>query len=55
MTPEELANSATKIIEETQYTNLLQSLVSYGNSNVYRNFKMSLKTESDSNNKEEKE
>jgi len=29
MTPEELANSATKIIEETQYTNLLQSMVDY--------------------------
>ena len=47
MTPEELADSATKIIEEIQYTNLLQSMVEYGNSNVYRNFKMSMKMDAD--------
>lgn len=55
MTPEDLANSATKIIAEIGYTNLFQSMVDYGNSNVYINFKMSLKMESDSNHKEEKQ
>ena len=39
---EDLANSATKIIEEIGYTNLLQSMVDYGNSNVYTSFKMRL-------------
>jgi hypothetical protein len=29
MTPEELTNSDTKIIEETQYTNLLKSMVDH--------------------------
>lgn len=39
---EDLANSATKIIEEIGYTNLSQSMVDYGNSNVYTSFKMRL-------------
>jgi len=46
MTPEDLANSAKKIIEEIGYTNLMQSMIDYGNSNVYTSFKMRLQMES---------
>lgn len=42
MTPEALAYSVTKIIEECEFTNLLQTIVDYGNSNVLSNFKYRL-------------
>lgn len=45
MISEDLVNSATKIIEEIGYTNLLQSIIDYGNSNIYTSFKMRLEME----------
>ncbi len=46
MTPEDLANSANKIIQECEFTNMLQSMIEYGNSNVLTSFKYRLEMES---------
>lgn len=45
MTPEDLPNSAVKIIKEVEFINASQTMVDYGNSNVYSNFKMKLEIE----------
>ena len=41
----QLAKPAAMIIEETEYINLLQSMVNHGNSNDYTSFKMCLMME----------